>query len=193
MTFDPALFRSRLLEALDGHAGRFKRALDEHALLRRQIEAGHALHDRRTWPGHVTTSAIIIDRSGRRTLLVQHRALSRWLQPGGHYEPPDDLAASALREAIEETGLAGLALDPWHAGSGLPIDIDTHAIPERPARGEPEHWHHDIRYVVRADGDASLAPDHREVGDAAWHPVSRLDDIAPNALKHMTALGLAMP
>jgi 8-oxo-dGTP pyrophosphatase MutT (NUDIX family) len=190
MTFDEASFRSQLRITLDAHARAFDRPPEAHALLRRQIEAGDAIHDRRTFPGHVTTSAIILDRSGQNTLLIRHRSLSRWLQPGGHYEPPDELAVSALREASEETGLQGLALDPWHHVSGLPIDIDTHRIPARPERGEPDHWHHDIRYVVRADMEARLQPDLAEVEGATWHPVSELERLAPQALNHMRRLGL---
>src|SRR5450631_4506903 len=56
---------------------------------------------------HFTGSALVTD--GARVVLVFHRKLSRWLQPGGHAEPEDagDLTRTALREAREETGLAG--------------------------------------------------------------------------------------
>jgi hypothetical protein len=86
---------------------------------------------------------------------------------------------------VEETGVQGPILDRWHLASGLPIDIDSHRIPARPERGEPEHWHHDIRYVVRADEWAGLRPDLAEVESAAWHDVSVLGAIMPRALRHM--------
>jgi 8-oxo-dGTP pyrophosphatase MutT (NUDIX family) len=56
---------------------------------------------------HFTGSAVVTD--GRRVALVHHRKLGRWLQPGGHVEANDgdDLLATALREAAEETGC------PW--------------------------------------------------------------------------------
>jgi hypothetical protein len=131
VSFDPASFRRRAQALLDRHATAFNPPADRHALLRKQIQRGDDIHLRSTFPGHVTTSAIILDREGQRTLLIRHRSLSRWLQPGGHYEPPDDLAMSALREASEETGLQSLSLDRWHQGLGLPIDIDSHLIPAR--------------------------------------------------------------
>lgn len=126
-------------------------------------------------------------------LLIHHRSLVRWLQPGGHYEAPEDLTVSALREAVEETGMEGLVIDPWHRTSGRPIDIDSHRIPARSERGEPEHWHHDIRYVVRAEDGAAIRPDLREVHGAEWRDLLELEAIAPGALRNMRRIGLAHP
>ncbi|MGO4704806.1 NUDIX hydrolase [Microvirga sp. 2MCAF38] len=189
MAFDPAIFRLRLQSTLDLYASAFGMGEEAHTLLRRQLAEGDELHHRRTFPGHVTTSAIILDQKGRRTLLIHHRSLGRLLQPGGHYEAPDDLSASALREATEETGLDGLELDPWHRASNLPIDIDSHVIPARPERDEPEHVHHDFRYIVRADEAALMSPDLAEVEGAVWHDLSALEGIAPQVLRNLAKLG----
>lgn len=93
-------------------------------------------------PGHFTGSAWLVSADGARVLLTHHRKLGRWLQLGGHADGDPDLAAVALREAHEESGLTGLRVDP------AIFDIDRHRIP---ARGDqPEHWHYDVRYVVMA-------------------------------------------
>ncbi|NIX78058.1 NUDIX hydrolase [Microvirga terricola] len=191
MAFDPAAFRRHVLTVLDDHAQAFGIPADHHAVLRGQIADGDDIHSRKTFPGHVTTSAIVLDTEGRRTLLIRHRALERWLQPGGHYEAPQSLAASALREAVEETGLSRLSLDPWHEASNLPIDIDSHFIPARPSRDEPEHWHHDIRYIVRAMPEDGLRPDLAEVEGAEWRDLADLEDVAPRALRNLKQLGFA--
>ena len=95
--------------------------------------------------GHFTGSAWLVSKDGRRALLMHHRKLDRWLQPGGHADGERDLPAVALREAEEETGLRGL-----HVGPEI-FDLDRHRIP---ARGEEhEHWHYDVRFVVRAGED----------------------------------------
>lgn len=187
--FDAVVFRAQVARLLDEHDRAFGASDARHAILRRQIESGDDIHSRSTFPGHVTTSAFILDGKGERILLIHHRSLARWLQPGGHYEVPETLEASALREAFEETGVRDLALDPWHRASGIPIDIDSHLIPARPQKGEPEHWHHDFRYVVRAE-EGAVRPDLVEVREAAWRDVAELEAIAPEALRNMRRLGL---
>ncbi|MXQ14448.1 NUDIX hydrolase [Microvirga makkahensis] len=190
--FDPSAFRARICSLLDRHDRAFGGAGERHVVLRRQIQNGDAIHSRSTFPGHVTTSAFILDPAGQRVVLIHHRSLARWLQPGGHYEAPESLEDAALREAFEETGVRGLMLDPWHDQAGLPIDVDSHLIPARPQKGEPEHWHHDIRYVLRAE-EGGLDPDPSEVHGAEWRAVAELDAIAPEALRNMRKLGLVRP
>ena len=70
-----------------------------------------------------------------------------------------------MREAEEETGLAGLVVEPDI------FDLDRHAIP---ARGlEPEHQHWDVRYVVRCSGDETPRL-NSESRAFAWRPIDEL-------------------
>jgi 8-oxo-dGTP pyrophosphatase MutT (NUDIX family) len=120
--------------------------------------------DRSIREGHLTGSAIVVSTDGRRVLLLRHRKLQRWLQPGGHGDPGEQAGeAVALREAREETGIAGLSL---HAQAPLPLDVDVHDIP---ARGdEPAHLHLDLRYLVLAPAEAALARSATESDDLRW-------------------------
>jgi len=106
----------------------------------------------------------------RRVLLVHHRKLDRWLQPGGHADGESDVARVALREAREETGLAALAFpgpDP------VPFDLDVHEIPARP--GEPAHEHHDVRFLLVAGPDDEDARASEESHAVRWFPLSALE------------------
>lgn len=125
--------------------------------------------------GHVTTSALVFDPTFRETLLIHHRVIGRWLQPGGHHEPGQTLWDSALREVAEETGvpLDALSAHPrW--GQALPLDIDSHPIAANPRKGEGDHWHHDYAYLVIAPRDAVLAGQEDEVHGVRWRPVEEL-------------------
>ncbi|WP_434213391.1 NUDIX hydrolase [[Pseudomonas] boreopolis] len=118
--------------------------------------------------GHFTASSWLVSRDRRRTLMTHHRKLRRWLQLGGHADGERDLARVALKEAEEESGLAGLAL----AGPAI-FDLDRHWIPER---GDvPGHWHYDARYVVLAGEDEAFAVSEESLA-LAWRPIAELLD-----------------
>lgn len=104
---------------------------------------------RATAEGHVTGSAVVARPDGSAFLLVHHRKLGRWLQPGGHTEEADaTVFDAALREAREETGIAAFETP---IGRSV-LDVDIHAIP---ARGkDPAHSHFDVRYLLAAADQA---------------------------------------
>jgi 8-oxo-dGTP pyrophosphatase MutT (NUDIX family) len=111
---------------------------------------------------HFTGSAVVTD--GRRVALVHHRKLGRWLQPGGHVEPADgdDLLATALREAAEETGCPVVP----HPTAPRPLDVDVHPIPSRGM--EPAHLHLDLRFLVLTDQPDALRADPGESESVRW-------------------------
>lgn len=94
-------------------------------------------------PGHITGSAFIVDPSITMTLLVHHRKLRRWLQPGGHCEAGETALQAATREAFEETGVRAIPFEP-----GKIYDIDIHEMPARPET--QAHLHYDVRFLFVA-------------------------------------------
>ena len=97
---------------------------------------------------HVTASALVVDASAERVLLCLHGRVRRWMQLGGHCEAGDPtLAAAALREATEESGIAGLVVGPE------PIGLDVH--PVRCSAGDSLHF--DVRFAVLAPPGATPA------------------------------------
>ena len=129
------------------------------------VEQHPACCERHLAIGHLTGSAWLVSKDGQRALLMHHRKLNRWLQPGGHADGSGDLAHVALREAEEETGLAGLTVE------AVVFDLDRHRIPARGA--EPEHWHYDVRFVVRANGSESFIQNGESLA-LAWFDIKKL-------------------
>jgi 8-oxo-dGTP pyrophosphatase MutT (NUDIX family) len=110
------------------------------------VESTAECFQRSCFPAHFTGSALVVDAHGARALLHHHRKLDKWLPFGGHCDGDANLAGVALRESIEESGIADLAVLP------TPFDLDIHTIP---ARGtEPEHEHFDVRWMLIAPENA---------------------------------------
>lgn len=132
--------------------------------------------DRRIAEGHLTGSALVVSAAGDRVLLLHHRKLDRWLQPGGHADPGEASGEQvALREALEETGIGGLALHPT---APRPLDVDVHDIP---AHGpEPPHEHLDLRYLVVAPDRAAIAPAPAEMRDLRWFAWDEVGALGPD-------------
>lgn len=121
------------------------------------------------YPGHLTGSAWVVDPKAGKVLLLHHAKLNRWLQPGGHADGEYDLAAVALREAREESGLSSLAL-----ASVQIFDIDIHLIPERGC--DPPHEHFDVRFVITASS-AEEPTISDESHAAAWFSLDTLESV----------------
>ncbi len=151
--------------------GAFRPATEEQAKTRERMLAfidEHPIdaHRRTCVPGHLTASALVIDASRERALLTHHKKLQRWLQLGGHCDGDAHLAHVALREAIEESGIDDLAIDP------RPVDLDVHWIP--PHKSDPGHWHLDTRFLIYAPhGARELISD--ESLELRWWSPSEID------------------
>ena len=132
--------------------------------------------------GHLTGSALVVSADGSRVVMLHHRKLQRWLQPGGHCDGDANLAAVGLREATEETGLDGLRVAP------VAIDLDVHEV--RPPREDP-HLHLDARFLVVAPEDAILAGNHESTAIRWFAPDALADLDVDDGTLRMVRHGLA--
>lgn len=96
--------------------------------------------------GHITASAFLLNQSGSHFLLMHHRKLNQWFQPGGHLDVGENPLEGAIREAMEESGINMIT-----PVSQDIYDIDVHLIPGNAK--EPEHYHYDIRYLLKTGSD----------------------------------------
>ncbi len=152
-----------LAAAFADYLARHPQDADTVAQFEAFLQSSAEVFERRHAPGHFTGSAWVVSEDGDRVLLTHHRKLELWLQPGGHADGDADLPGVALREAEEETGVPNLRLP-----SRAIFDLDRHLIPAR--KSDPDHYHYDVRYVVRAGADERFVVSE-ESHALAWRPV----------------------
>ena len=129
-------------------------------------------------PGHITASALVLDHRRNRAVLTLHPRIGRWLQVGGHCEPDDEsLVAAALREATEESGIAGLSIDPQ------PIALHVHGL--TCLLGVPTR-HLDVQFLVHAPEGAEINCSEESI-DLRWWPLDGLPDDSDFGLTQLAA------
>ena len=135
-------------------------------------------------PAHITASALVVDVEAKHVLLGLHRKVGLWLQMGGHCEEADEtLAAAALREAVEESGIDDLRL------LSQPIDLDKHAAPC--AHGIVQ-WRFDVRFMAVARR-SQIPVTSEESLAVQWFPVGALAiEISPDLGRLIAAARIAV-
>jgi 8-oxo-dGTP pyrophosphatase MutT (NUDIX family) len=129
--------------------------------------------------GHITASVLVVDDTASRALLTLHPRLGRWVQLGGHCEEDDpDIAAAALREGVEESGIAGLTIDPEL--------LAVHVHPITCSLGVPTR-HLDLQFLSYAPSGAAIARSDESL-DLRWWPVHALPQNSDYALAQLVSL-----
>lgn len=164
--------RSTLLELLTCYSTPFQ---EEAAYVPRFISLIRNFPEcfsRRLLSGHVTGSAWVVSPDRSKALLLHHKKLNRWLQPGGHADGEEDIRKVAGKELEEETGLTAYR---WL--SDRIFDLDIHLIP---ARNEvPSHFHFDIRFLAQGDPCFPLQGNTESKG-VAWADLREINSKTGN-------------
>ncbi|MFI0424751.1 NUDIX hydrolase [Spongiactinospora sp. 9N601] len=152
---------------------------DEEEALRKEFLRHLETHDDAMWrtcaPGHLTATTAVLSHDGEQVLLTLHPKAGKWLPMGGHCEPYDaSIEACALREATEESGIAGLRLLPG------PLALDRHEVWCHP----PRSWHLDVEFgAVAPAGSAPVISD--ESLDLRWFPVLEIPEPTDEATRRL--------
>ncbi len=116
-------------------------------------------------PGHITASAVVFSHDEREVLLTLHPKVGRWIQLGGHCEESDEsVVGAALREAIEESGIPDLIVEPGLYG------VQAHPI--TCSLGQPTR-HLDLLFKIHAPMGA-VPVRSAESTDLRWWAVDGL-------------------
>ncbi|MCL2609412.1 MAG: NUDIX domain-containing protein [Treponema sp.] len=136
---------------------------------------------------HFTATGIVFGPENK-ILMIRHNKLGVWLPPGGHVEPDELPTDAALREILEETGIAAEIID-----TGRKLDLrDNHCrelempftILLEDIEGNGLHNHIDLVFLCRAL-NFELKPRKEEVGGIGWFSPAEIRELATfeNVLK----------
>ncbi|HSX23687.1 MAG TPA: NUDIX domain-containing protein [Candidatus Saccharimonadales bacterium] len=132
-----------------------------------------------------TVSAYIVHEN--RILLLEHKKLHTWLQPGGHIELHEHPEEAIWRELKEETGLERKNLrmistlrarPPISADAvsiPVPFDINMHNF-------NKTHKHIDLAYLM-VSNTAKVAPQADESTKLQWFTKAELETMRPALLE----------
>ena len=163
--------RTQILNLLQEYSGWDAEEEDMRKRMLAFVGANENCFERSLVEGHLTGSAWIVSADKRAAVMIHHKKLDRWLQPGGHADGDSDLAAVALKEAQEETQLKSLDLI-----SDKIFDVDIHWIPDNPK--DKGHFHYDVRFLIESDHTESPVV-MKETKNAKWvkmEDISQLTD-----------------
>ncbi len=161
--------RFKLWNALKNYKTEYESEKDFIPELIKFVEDNENCFERTNLAGHVTGSAWILNPTNDKALMTHHKKLNLWLQLGGHSDGDANTWNVALREANEESGINDIDFISEEI-----FDIDIHPIPENLKKGEPKHFHYDVRFLLRANNENFVVSD--ESNSLKWVEAAELKD-----------------
>lgn len=122
---------------------------------------------------HFCASTFIIDVNTNKVLLVHHKDLNKWVQPGGHIENDETPEETAIREAYEETGLKVKLIGPRFPRKD---DFIRPLAIQKNTRKEDNDLHIDFTYIAIPDGNQKLKINN-ESDNIRWFSREELENI----------------
>lgn len=123
--------------------------------------------------GHITASSLIFNKDRGKLLMVYHNIYHSWSWTGGHADGEEQLLLTAMREAVEETGVQGIC----------PISREVQSLEILPVWGHFKrgsyvcsHQHLNFSFLLEADEEEALKIKEDENSAVAWIPLEELGE-----------------
>lgn len=124
---------------------------------------------------HVTASSWIVNHVGTRVLMVYHNIYDSWSWTGGHADGDENLAAVALRECREETGVEHARLVSRDIYSLEVLNVEGH---EKKGKYVPSHLHLNLTYLIEANESDNLHVCEAENSGVRWFSLKEALDVS---------------
>jgi len=131
---------------------------------------------------HVTSSGYIVNKDRTKVLMVHHNIYKTWCWTGGHADGESDLLHVAIKEAIEETGVAHIRPISDKILSLDIIDVIGHLKRQKYVSA---HLHLSLAYLLEAEEDEKLMVKEDENSGVKWLPIDKLHEYSnePNMVE----------
>ena len=147
-----------------------REAADRRQILR-YLDSGRDALTRDDTVAHFTASAWVTDPGRSRVLMAYHNIYRSWAWLGGHADGEGDLAAVALREASEETGIDHPVFLDRKPVSLEVLNVASHI---KDSEIVSPHLHLNLTYLFEADPDLTLRVKQDENSAVGWRTVSQI-------------------
>lgn len=155
----------QLIRSIEDYPPRNEQEAVEKDVILHRLRQEPGCLDRTDLIAHMTASAWTVSPDRRKVLLAYHNLYDSWAWLGGHADGEADLAAVALREVREESGVehARLLQD-------TPISLEILPVNGHVKRGVwvPSHLHFNVTYLIEADDRDTLSARIGENSDVRW-------------------------
>jgi 8-oxo-dGTP pyrophosphatase MutT (NUDIX family) len=120
---------------------------------------------------HFCTMVYVYNPRTDKFLLVKHKKLGKWIQPGGHIDTNEDPEEAAIREVLEETGLNVRLIGERPEGCyTLPLALQKNLF-----KSDPNHIHMDFVYIAIPE-DEELRLNEQESDGLEWFTIDEIKD-----------------
>ena len=147
-----------------------------------EMHAENLLH-RKNSHVHFTSSALILNRSKTKTLMVHHNIYNSWGWTGGHNDGNPNFLAVAIKEAQEETGINNIVAltDQIHALDMLPVFAHI-----KNGQHIPAHLHLNVAFLLIADDTEPIKIKPDENSAVKWLTINEMRQVVTEP--HMLAI-----
>lgn len=121
---------------------------------------------------HFCVSVYVFDPKTKKFLMIKHKKVGKWLEPGGHIELNEDPEEAGLREVFEETGIKVKLIGkryPREEDYITPIAVQKNVIKEN-------HIHIDLVYLAYPFENQTEVQNTIETDGLKWFTLKEILD-----------------